>query len=268
MQRLERIPPEQRVGCERVDSEAGDADRTASGVGRSAPARTRAAVTGTSPRLPSASTSRPGGAGARDHGLERQRAGEAEPLEARELGLGGDARRGGGVDQGQRVGEHRGGGLERGRRSSGAPSSGAVNDGARALGARARQRLRQRELAPPTVRARLFGQRRAGSGSIPRTICDSRASTAAARRSPKVAGPGADDESTAPDTDHDGAGYLTAFLRPDPAVKRGTRLAAIVIVSPVRGLRPSRAPRSATWNLPKPGEADFLARLRVRPRWC
>jgi hypothetical protein len=48
------------------------------------------------------------------------------------------------------------------------------------------------------------------------------------------------------------AGYLTAFLRPDPAVKRGTRLAAICIVSPVRGLRPSRAPREATWNLPKP----------------
>src|SRR6185369_5256547 len=46
--------------------------------------------------------------------------------------------------------------------------------------------------------------------------------------------------------------YLTAFLRPDPAVKRGTRLAAMVIVSPVRGLRPSRAPRLATWNLPKP----------------
>src|SRR3954465_15535158 len=48
------------------------------------------------------------------------------------------------------------------------------------------------------------------------------------------------------------ASYLTAFLRPEPAVKRGTLLAAIVIVSPVRGLRPSRAPRSATWNLPKP----------------
>ena len=45
---------------------------------------------------------------------------------------------------------------------------------------------------------------------------------------------------------------LIAFLSPEPAVKRGTRLAAICIVSPVRGLRPSRAPRSATWNLPKP----------------
>src|SRR6202008_3186260 len=41
---------------------------------------------------------------------------------------------------------------------------------------------------------------------------------------------------------------------PDPAVKRGTRLGAIVIVSPVRGLRPSRAPRWATWNLAKPGK--------------
>src|SRR4051794_6858318 len=43
-----------------------------------------------------------------------------------------------------------------------------------------------------------------------------------------------------------------AFLRPEPAVKRGTLVAAICIDSPVRGLRPSRAPRSATWNLPKP----------------
>ena len=57
--------------------------------------------------------------------------------------------------------------------------------------------------------------------------------------------------------------YLTAFLRPEPAVKRGTLLAAICIVSPVRGLRPSRAPRSATWNLPKPvnetSSPDFSA---------
>ena len=45
---------------------------------------------------------------------------------------------------------------------------------------------------------------------------------------------------------------LTAFLRPEPAVNRGTRLAAMVMLSPVRGLRPSRAPRSATWNFPKP----------------
>ena len=49
-----------------------------------------------------------------------------------------------------------------------------------------------------------------------------------------------------------GRDYLTAFLRPEPAVKRGTLLAEMVIVSPVRGLRPSRAPRSATWNLPNP----------------
>ena len=48
------------------------------------------------------------------------------------------------------------------------------------------------------------------------------------------------------------ASYLMAFLRPEPAVKRGTLVAAICIDSPVRGLRPSRAPRSATWNLPKP----------------
>src|SRR4051794_33222426 len=43
-----------------------------------------------------------------------------------------------------------------------------------------------------------------------------------------------------------------AFLRPEPAVKRGTFDAAICIDSPGRGVRPSRAPRAATWNLPKP----------------
>src|SRR3954465_365819 len=61
--------------------------------------------------------------------------------------------------------------------------------------------------------------------------------------------PGAGTGAPAPTRD---GGYLPAFFRPEPAVKRGTLLAAIVIVAPVRGLRPSRAPRSATWNLPNP----------------
>jgi hypothetical protein len=53
---------------------------------------------------------------------------------------------------------------------------------------------------------------------------------------------------------------LTAFLRPEPAVKRGTFDALIWIGSPVRGWTPCRAPRSATWNLPKP---DGLARFAL-----
>jgi hypothetical protein len=61
---------------------------------------------------------------------------------------------------------------------------------------------------------------------------------------------------------------LTAFLRPEPAVKRGTLVAAIFMDSPVRGLRPSRAPRAATWNLPKPVKVtsppDFSSPSMVR----
>ena len=48
----------------------------------------------------------------RAHVLQRQPAGRAEPLEASQLGLDGDARRRRGVDQRQAVGEHRRGGLE------------------------------------------------------------------------------------------------------------------------------------------------------------
>jgi hypothetical protein len=47
----------------------------------------------------------------RDRALEREPAGEAEPLEARELRLDGDARRAGGVDQRERVGQDGGGGV-------------------------------------------------------------------------------------------------------------------------------------------------------------
>ena len=45
---------------------------------------------------------------------------------------------------------------------------------------------------------------------------------------------------------------MTAFFKPAPAVKRGTFEAAIWIFSPVAGLRPSRAERAETLNLPKP----------------
>src|SRR4051812_17973522 len=44
----------------------------------------------------------------------------------------------------------------------------------------------------------------------------------------------------------------------DDAWKRGTRLAAICIVSPVCGLRPWRAERSEIPNLPKPDSATSL----------
>src|SRR4051795_7318364 len=54
---------------------------------------------------------------------------------------------------------------------------------------------------------------------------------------------------------------LTAFLRPEPAVKRGTFEALISIGSPVRGCTPWRALRSATWNLPNPENVMSL------PRW-
>src|SRR6185503_15100165 len=46
---------------------------------------------------------------------------------------------------------------------------------------------------------------------------------------------------------------LTASLRSLPALKRTVLLALIVIDSPVAGLRPLRAPRSATAKLPRPG---------------
>ena len=42
------------------------------------------------------------------------------------------------------------------------------------------------------------------------------------------------------------------FFRAEPALNFGTLLAAIWILSPVCGLTPWRAPRSATENLPKP----------------
>src|SRR2546423_397964 len=56
---------------------------------------------------------------------------------------------------------------------------------------------------------------------------------------------------------------LTAFLSAEPALKRGTRLAAIWIRSPVWGFTPWRAPRSATLNLPKPVKLTSPPRDRV-----
>ena len=46
--------------------------------------------------------------------------------------------------------------------------------------------------------------------------------------------------------------YLTAFFSPAPDVNFGTRDAAIWILSPVAGLRPSRALRWEMLNFPNP----------------
>src|SRR5579859_3335136 len=53
---------------------------------------------------------------------------------------------------------------------------------------------------------------------------------------------------------------LTALFKALPAVKRGTREAAIWIRSPVRGFTPARAPRVPTWNLPNPETLTSLPR--------
>lgn len=57
--------------------------------------------------------------------------------------------------------------------------------------------------------------------------------------------------------------YLIAFFSEAPAVNFGTREAAIWIRSPVAGLRPSRALRLATLNLPKPEKETSLPRRSV-----
>src|SRR6185436_11011257 len=164
--------------------------------------------------------------------------------------LGGDARRPRGVDQRERMREHRRGGLQRGRADRRLVPHRRAHLGV-SVGERGRE-LRAR-LGRAVDRARPqpggvgvdpeddLGLARRDRGGEP--VSEGWARRRYGRRRP-IAG-----------ARHRlrGAGcYLTAFLRPDPAVKRGTRLAAIVIVSPVRGLRPSRAPRLATWNLPKP----------------
>ena len=107
--------------------------------------------------------------------LEREPAGGAEALEAGELRLDRDAGRAGGVDQRAAVDEHGGGGLRGGgRRARGVGGVGGADErDGEALALHAGVLARS-------------GHRRAGSGSIPRTICDSRAATAAARRSPNA----------------------------------------------------------------------------------
>jgi len=45
---------------------------------------------------------------------------------------------------------------------------------------------------------------------------------------------------------------FTLVLRLWPGVNFGTTAAAILMASPVRGLRPSRAARALVWNVPNP----------------
>ena len=215
-------------------------------------------MTGTSPRLPSASTSRPRARACAQTCSSASQPANAEALEAGELRLDGDARR------------------RRRRRSARRQwaSTAAAASSAR-VDARRRRRLASRRRRP----AASLGLARESAGAsapAPRRAVD--------RGRPQLRRVGVDPEDDLRLARGDGCGepvaevrpaaspgrapmrgcrrrdagvpgvggYLTAFLRPEPAVKRGTLLAAMVIVSPVRGLRPSRAPRSATWNLPKP----------------
>ena len=206
-QRLERVDAEQRVGGEGVGAEARDRRRTASASRRPAPARRRRRRRRCRRACRRrARAGRPRGRARRPR-CERGPAGRAEALEARELRLDGDARGPRRVDQ----------------RAGSAP---------RPPRRRARRAARRR--APS---AAACGHRRAGSGSSPRTIWDSRPATSAASRSAKCGRRGA---SAAPASRRAAASSgrqpLTAFLSPEPAVKRGTLDAAIWIGSPVRGL--------------------------------
>ena len=54
-------------------------------------------------------------------------------------------------------------------------------------------------------------------------------------------------------------GYFTLLLRRAPAVTLTVALAGMLIVSPVRGLRPVRAARLTFWNDTKPGIGDLVA---------
>ena len=125
-ERRERVAAHQRVGGDRVGAEAALARQRAGVRGGRAGDVAALAVREHEQSLLTR---------VRAHALEREPAGEAELLEERELRLGGDAGGSGGVDQRQRVGEHRGGGLEAGGRGGPVLGAGMALDGERgALG--------------------------------------------------------------------------------------------------------------------------------------
>ena len=114
IERLERVAAQQRVGGQRVGAEARRRRRTATASRRTTPGRRRRRCR----HVAALAVGEHEQAGARAHArrrLEREPAGEAEPLEAGELRLDRDAGGAGGVDQREAVGEHRGRGLERRR---------------------------------------------------------------------------------------------------------------------------------------------------------
>jgi hypothetical protein len=137
-----------------------------------------------------------------DRVLERAPAGRAEALEAGELGLDRDARGTRGVDRRRAVRGDRGGG---------------------ALGRRSVRGRRRRGLWPQPSGVRIEPQDDLGlalgnQGLQP--VCEMRTGRSPSVLRSAVAQP------------------LTAFLRPEPAVKRGTFDAAIWMGSPVRGWTP------------------------------
>jgi hypothetical protein len=59
-------------------------------------------------------------------------------------------------------------------------------------------------------------------------------------------------------------GSATTFLKAVPALNFGTVVFLIFTVSPVRGLRPVRAPRATFWNVPNPVMPTFPPRATSR----
>ena len=232
-ERRQRVAAEQRVQRDGVGAEPGARRRTACRSRRTRPARRRAALPAMSPRLASAITSRPcaracaivassasqpGNPSRSKHascGLAATQAGPAASISARQWPRTAAAASRRGRAAALSVVEG-GGALDVGERH-GQPGAG--------LGQRldrVRPQLGRVGVDPQDDLGLALGDRpgeavpERGGG---RRLAGGRQSVA---RRPC---------------------YLTAFFRPEPAVKRGTLLAAICIVSPVRGLRPSRAPR-------------------------
>ena len=215
-QRLERVAPRSGLAVSASTPRPGTAERRRRAAGQ------RLRVGGRRHRdvaaLAVGEHEQAGGARVRDR-LERQRAGEAEALEARELRLGRHAGGPGGVDQ-------RASGRAPRATSAGRPSprrraARRAHPPRRSRRARSRagQRLASVRSPASDVRSSASGHRRRDRGRSPgRSGTARRDARRAGRRSATAAGR----RDVAGARRHDGAGYLTAFLRPDPAVKRGT----------------------------------------------
>ena len=190
-----------------------------------------------SPRLASAITSRPCSRAARDDLGQRRPAGRSEPLEARDLELDRDAVLG-----------HR---LDRRARSAPRPRVRRTRVDRRASHRPARQ-LDARGPQPGRIRVEPQHQLGLARGDLSsQPVAEPLPARCPGHRFGHVtAAPSIKSER-----------YLTAFFSPAPAENFGTRDAAIWIRSPVAGLRPSRALRCETLNLPKPEKVTSLPRL-------